>query len=132
MTEYSAEPIPLDQYQPSGPSPALFELHSRASQGPSIMYLPEAEADAFTARVMAARELSDLSAEDQALILKGNLEVDAGQSDTLVDPENWSHVDYAAQDALLEEAEDGAAGADTVVQGKSRPVDFDDDEWVGV
>lgn len=78
--------------------------------------LSPADRDALQQRILAADELDDLSADDQAVLRRAVLQVAAGQSE-MRDPLEWG--DWRAIDAAID-ADDEAAlerALDTVGRG---------------
>lgn len=101
-----------------GPDEQLRERYSRALAGPSLIALQDDDAWGLQQRVIDAGTWDALSAEDQALLERGILEVNAGQSPTL---QGEFTGDWGAEDAALDADDDELDGVLTPVDDDAGP-----------
>lgn len=113
----------------AGPSPELQHRIGLLHHSPVMYELSYDEQDALKARLVQATDFEDLSAEDQALIVRGERLVADGASETLQDPADWpAFVDPPDDDPAADPAEGAESKADQLAELPS----IDDAGWVGL
>jgi hypothetical protein len=128
------------------PSAELLHRFAVLQASPSWLQMSWEDKEAFEGRLQSVYATGDLSSEDQELLRNGALEVAAGKSPTLTDPQEWG--DWAAIDAAVDADNDTALDAALLTVGRGfevgmpilepDPADVDtedlpdDNDWVGV
>jgi hypothetical protein len=88
------------------PSQRLIHRVGNLHASPTWMAMVAEQQDELDRRVIAAEEFADLSAEDQDLIRRGELEVSAGLSPRFQDPSTWG--DWTAIEQAMDSGDNEA------------------------